>query len=126
MRIFVTIIISMVLIFSAGIWVNNSLQTSSDHLCSQIETITQHIKSEDWEQAKENTAIFASKWREQAKWWPIILDHQEMDNVEFSLAKVKEFVKEEDKTLALGQLAEIKLMIKHLPEKERLNIKNIL
>jgi hypothetical protein len=49
-----------------------------------------------------------------------------MDNIEFSLAKVKAYVSSHNQALALGQLEELKLMLKHIPEKEALNIKNIL
>lgn len=125
MRIFVTIIISMVLIFSAGIWVNNSLQSTSDHLSAHIETVYQEVKNGDWDLAQENAERLESKWHDNTEWWPIILDHQEMDKIEFSLTKVKEFVGQEDQTLSLSQLAEIKLMIEQLPEKEKLNLKNI-
>lgn len=44
-------------------------------------------------------------------------DHQEMDNIEFSLARVKEYVTSQDDALSLGQLSELKLMIEHIPRK---------
>ena len=56
----------------------------------------------------------------------IILDHQEIDNIEFSLAKIKEYVASRDLPLALGQLSELKLMIEHIPRKEAVNLENIL
>ena len=126
MRIFIAIIISTVLIFSAGLWVNDSLQEASDHLSERIEMVCQDIKSNDWENARDNINKLELRWGDYARWWPIIIDHQEMDNIEFSLARAKEYINEEKRSLALGQLAEIRLMVKHLPEKEKVNLKNIL
>jgi len=126
MRIFISIVIAGAIIVGAGIWVNDSLQEASDQLSDQINLICKDIKSGDWESAKQNTRDLESKWQHNAGWWPVVLDHQEMDNIEFSLAKAKEFVAEENSTLALSQFAEMKLMIEHLPAKEKINLKNIL
>ena len=124
MRIFIAIVITTALIFSAGLWVNNSLQEASDHLSERIEMVCQDIKSNDWENARDNINKLELRWGDYARWWPIIIDHQEMDNIEFSLAGQRIY-KRENRSLALGQLAEIRLMIKHLPEKEKVNLKNI-
>jgi hypothetical protein len=75
------------------------------------------------ETALEHTAKMEKNWAQSARWWPVFLDHEEMDNIEFSLAKVKAYVSSHNQALALGQLEELKLMLKHIPEKEALNIK---
>lgn len=126
MRIFVSIILVTAVISGAGIWINDSMQDTSNRLSGHIDLVCEYIKSGDWEHAQEKTRDLKAKWQDNAVWWPIVMDHQEMDNIEFSLAKAKEFVAEENSTLALSQFAEMKLMIEHLPAKEKINLKNIL
>jgi len=118
--------ITIAVLIGIGIWTNDSLQAASDILSDQIDLACQDIRSGEWDDAKQKTRQLELKWQDNARWWPVILDHQEMDNIEFSLAKAKEFVADENSALALGQLAEMRLMIKHLPAKEKVNLKNIL
>ena len=82
-------------------------------------------KGERWDLAQVQSQELESTWAQKAKWWPIFLDHQEMDNIEFSLARIKGYVGCQDNSLSLGQLSELRLMIEHLPCKEAVNLKNI-
>ncbi|NLB53694.1 MAG: DUF4363 family protein [Syntrophomonadaceae bacterium] len=126
MRMLISILIALILLIGTGIWTNGYLQTSSDKLGLQIEEICRDIEQESWDDAENKTRMLENTWQQSAKWWPVFLDHQEMDNIEFSLAKAKAFVESENKPLSLGQLSELKLMIEHLPIKEEINLKNIL
>lgn len=48
-----------------------------------------------------------------------------MDHIDFSLARVKEYVAGRDKALSLGQLAGLKVMIAHIPSKEAVTLENV-
>jgi hypothetical protein len=109
-----------------GVWTNHSLQSSTDQLTKEINLLISEIEQEGWDTALKRTAAVEKNWADSARWWPVFLDHQEMDNIEFSMAKVKAYVGNHNQALALGQLEELKLMLRHIPEKEALSIKNIL
>lgn len=126
MKMLISIMVTLAVLIGLGMWTNNSLQTTSDSLSMQIEEVRHDIDEENWDDANQKTHRLEIKWRKDARWWPVFLDHQEMDNIEFSLAKAKEFVATKNRALALGQLSELKLMIEHLPTKEKINLKNIL
>ncbi len=126
MRLFASLLIILILILFGGAWVNYSLQETSLVLSRQIERVSQEIRQEEWETAQKHSHALEKSLDEKTRWWPIILDHQEIDNIEFSLAKVKEYVANRDLPLALGQLSELKLMIEHIPRKEAVNLENIL
>jgi hypothetical protein len=114
------------LITGTGLWTNDLLRESAQHLVIHIDRVADEIKDERWAEAVNHTEELEKAWSNQVGWWPIILDHQEIDNIEFSLAKIKEYVANKDKPLSLGQLSELKLMIKHIPAKEAVTLKNIL
>ncbi|NLX03143.1 MAG: DUF4363 family protein [Syntrophomonadaceae bacterium] len=125
MRLLATLAVILALVIGMGAWFNHSLQTSSDDLTGQIEMLSSTIRQQDWETAVEHSENLEKLWEQKAKWWPVFLDHQEMDNIEFSLARVKEYVTSQDDALSLGQLSELKLMIEHIPRKEAVNLENI-
>lgn len=126
MRLLGSIIVTLILIISAGVWTNYALQTSTKDLIGQIDRVSTEIKSQDWQSAKKQTEKLEKDWTKEAKWWPVFLDHQEMDNIDFSMAKVKEYVSSRNNSLSLGQLSEIRIMVEHIPRKDAVNLKNIL
>ncbi|MBP8818915.1 MAG: DUF4363 family protein [Syntrophomonadaceae bacterium] len=125
MRLLTTLAVILALIIGMSAWFNHSLQTSSDDLTRQIQLVSSTIRQQDWETAVKHSEKLEKLWEQKAKWWPVFLDHQEMDNIEFSLARVKEYVTSQDDALSLGQLSELKLMIEHIPRKEAVNLENI-
>jgi predicted ABC-type ATPase len=125
MRLLTTLTVILALVIGMGIWFNHSLQTSSGDLTRQIQLVSSTIRQQDWETAVKHSEKLEKLWEQKAKWWPVFLDHQEMDNIEFSLARVKEYVTSKDDALSLGQLSELKLMIEHIPRKEAVNLTNI-
>ncbi len=126
MRLLTFLALILSLILGLGFWTNHSLEASTNELTGKIDRITVEIEGGRWETAKQQTGKLEASWQEKAKWWPIFLDHQEMDNIEFSLAKAKEYVASRNDSLSRGQFSELRLMLKHIPEKEAVNMENIL
>lgn len=124
MKLLVSIILTLILIISGGLGINHELQKSTDDLITQINQISQLITDSKWQDAVDQTQKLEEIWEKEGRWWPIFLDHQEMDNIEFSLAKFKEYVAAQDNALSLGQLSEIRMMVEHIPEKEKVNLKH--
>lgn len=126
MRLLTGLFISMALAMAFGLWVNHALDEAARELNGNIKQVTQEIHQDNWQEANQQVQELERDWQKIGSWWPLVLDHQEIDNIEFALAKLKEYVAAEDNMMSLAQLAELKLMILHLPEKEALNLKNIL
>lgn len=126
MRLLVTLAVLMACIIGTGCWLSYSLETSADRLSDQIDKVSAEIKKDCWEEAVEESVKLEKAWNQEARWWPMFLDHQEMDNIEFCMARMKGYVHGQDQSLSRGQLSELKLMIRHIPEKEAVNLKNIL
>lgn len=125
MRLLVTLAVILSMIIGMAVWFNHSLQETTNDLSQQISEVSLAIGQQEWEAAINQSKQLEQMWEEEAKWWPVFLDHQEMDNIEFSLARVKEYVTSRDQALSLGQLSELKLMIEHIPRKEAVNLENI-
>lgn len=124
------LLLALVIIFSAvvglGLWTNELLEDSTADLLIRIDSTADSIVKDDWAGARKEALSLENKWEKTAGWWPILLDHQEMDNIEFSMARVREYVSSQNAALSLGQISELREMIKHIPEKEAVTIENIL
>jgi len=126
MRLLIILLVLFAVVAAAGFWTNHLLEASTADLLENVDKIGVEIKKDNWETAYRKTLGLEKVWDKKAKWWPMVLDHQEMDNIEFAMARFKEYVDTRDHSLSRGQLSELRLMIKHIPEKESLTIKNIL
>jgi hypothetical protein len=113
------------MIISFSFWTNHLLQASAGEMLQNIEQIEQGLENNQWDQAQAKTDELEKTWEKKANWWPAVLDHQEIDNIEFSMAKTKEYITTKNDSLSWGQLSELKLMIRHIPDKESLKLKNI-
>ncbi len=125
MKLIWSVLVAFVIVLGLGAWANIQLNKSTTGLIQKIDLIESDITNGRWDHAYKNTLAFEKEWGKSAKWWPTILDHQEMDNIEFSLAKFKEYVAGKNNVLSLAQLSEIKLMLEHLPKKEAISLQNI-
>lgn len=125
MRLLLVLLIVFAIIVSFSFWTNHMLQASAGEMMQRIEQIEQGLGKNQWEQATEMADGLEKTWEKKANWWPAVLDHQEIDNIEFSMAKTKSYISTKDVSLSRGQLSELKLMIMHIPEKESLKLKNI-
>lgn len=126
MRLLTIIGIILAMMVSAGVWINHSLQDAAGRLAGKVEMVSADIRLGDWPAARRDSEQMKSLWEKDARWWPVILDHQEIDNIEFTMARTTEYVKNQDLALAQGQLSELKLMLEHIPRKEAVNLENIL
>lgn len=126
MRLLIILLTIFIFLVGFGVWNNKTLLDSTDKMTAHIEQIITDIEGQHWDQARQETRQLEKSWHENAKWWPVFLDHQEIDNLEFSMAKIKKYVDTRDAPLAQGQLSELKLMLKHIPDKEAVTLENIL
>lgn len=126
MRLLISLLIIFAAIVTLGFWTNHSLKVSTDELLGNIEQVVQGIENNRWDTANTQTMELENNWDKKASWWPTVLDHQEIDNIEFAMAKVREYVATRDTALSRGELSELRLMLKHIPEKESIRLRNIL
>jgi hypothetical protein len=125
MKLFITLLTIFAAVIAVGFWTNNQLTASANELLLNVDKIHGAISEEHWDSASEQTEELEQNWDRKGKWWPALLDHQEIDNIDFAIAKNKEYIAAKNAPLALGQLSEIRQMIKHIPQKGTINITNI-
>ena len=113
------IIISILLIiFGGAIYARNFLKKSSEEIIIAKE-------NNERERVKQLSNEIYEKWEEMDKTWSIIVLHDELDNIQISLTKMKAQIEEGELEESLEELETTKFLINHIREKEKFNLKNI-
>lgn len=126
MRLFVVLLILTGVFFWLGTTVQNSLEASASDLAAQARALEEALAAENWTAADRAAARLNTLWQDTQKGWDLFIHHREMDNIEESLARVTELVQARQADLARTELAAMKLLIAHLPDKEKFSFANIL
>ncbi len=94
-------------------------------LISKTDRIRESIETGDWDKARDHIREFSTFWHDAKSVWTILLNHKEIDSIDMSLAKMEQYIAARETGLALGEISVLNLLIKHIPDKEKLSLKNI-
>lgn len=126
MRVVVTTILILVLFFVSTFMLNEYINKSCENLLANAKVLDKSIKGESWNQGTEEVKNLKEQWETTKKGWQLFLEHYEMDAIDIALSRLEEYIKIENKPLALGEMAELKLLISHVKDKESFKLVNIL
>lgn len=117
--------ILLIVIFS-GILSQYYLIRSAKKLDSNIETAYISAGEKQWDNAKKQLDSFEADWQKTKYIWAILLDHFEIDNIDNSFTKSKEYIESEDYSSAVAELKSLRQYVMHIPQKESFSLENIL
>lgn len=113
------------LIVTGGCITGYTLNSESEKLNDSLAALEEEIENQNWDSASKKLEEFHSKWDKISSSWSMLIDHYEIDSIELLLSQIVAYVKNQDKTEALANMSSLKTLIKHIPEKEAFNLKNI-
>ena len=120
------IIISLtILIVAGGSITLYLLNTESQRLDDSLSSLGEAIENGNWDNASKNLKEFNSKWDRTSSLWSMLVDHYEIDNIELLLSQLASYVKNKNRNDALSSVSSLKTLIKHIPDKESLSLKNV-
>ncbi len=122
---YTVILTVIVLVLSAGLWSQRYLERTADQLGAQIEPLLTTAYEESWIETGNKLTAFQHQWGPIRKNWALVVVHFEIDQIERSLARVSQYVSAQDKPGALAELGELRILLKHVPERERLTWRNL-
>jgi hypothetical protein len=124
----VTLIISVlvIVIISAGIFTNHTLNKDSNVMEGHIIEMEAHIRNMDWPKAEEELEHVRTYWLKTQGKWAMLQSHFEINNIDSALTRVSELMKAKEHALTLTEASLLKQHIKQIPEKVAFNLSNIL
>lgn len=78
------------------------------------------------DEARAQLHRFKTLWKRVQLPWSLITDHQEMDLVEMAMDQADRYLSAGNPGEARAELATLRFLIRHIPEKETLGLKSIL
>jgi hypothetical protein len=109
----------------SGFLIKWYLDSSSEKLLKQIINIETCISNGEWEKANDAALILNADWEYTENIWTIFTNHHEIDNISITLKNTLEYIKLKDTTDSVAYLSSLKHYISHIPEMEKVAIKNI-
>jgi hypothetical protein len=125
MKKFIISLIALLAIIVSSSMTVRYIHSSSSKIVGSIEYTSSLINNGKWIEAKSAIDDIDSKWDDTEKSWALLTDHIEIDNIEVSMLKSKEYIRTKNLPLSLSELENLKFMIEHIYEKEKFNLKNI-
>lgn len=122
-----TIVGSILLVILFGTWYTQFLlQKQSDKMVQTLSEISSQIQqNENHDQVVGKANQLYQDWKKTSDVWSIVIDHQELDAIEKSILLVKTSAETKDDTRCKEAIEESSFLISHIPDKEKLNWKNI-
>ena len=121
-------IIVIILIFSLitilDVFTKSNTESIMENMVNELNELYEQVSIEE----KYNTNLIndiENGWKEKMKVMSLYLEHNELEKVNNSLAKLKSNVESKEKYMAVENIEEIKFLIEHIKNKNLLNIENI-
>ena len=124
----ISLIIIIAIVMGNTITQNYTKQTVaelSDSLNELKEKISQDDENINWEEVEIQIEDINKKWNERYEKMAYYIEHNELEKVESNITGLKSYTDKQDSPEALNQLNSSIFILKHIQEKNELNLKNI-
>lgn len=97
----------------------------SDQLDSMRGKLLQNEGEIEWEEMKEELSKVRKTWNEKNEKMAYYIEHNELEKVELNLTSLESYTEKQEAHEALNQLDGEMFILKHIQEKNALELKNI-
>jgi hypothetical protein len=126
MKVVIATVLMLLAFFIGALVFMNFVRVSCDKLLSQAEELERALADEDWENAGIILLEIKESWTSLKHILELYIEHYDMDRAELAMAKMKEYIEGKEKTLLIGEAAELKFIIELIKKKEALKLSNLL
>ncbi len=113
-------------VFLLAGWGNYALlKKDAETLSDTAKKIQVSVQTGNWEEAEGHLTKTLKTWEKSKKYWPMLVNHREMDQIDEIINRLKSYLENQDSSMSMAELYNLIFYIKHIPEKESLNLRNI-
>ncbi|MGE5473555.1 MAG: DUF4363 family protein [Ignavibacteriales bacterium] len=116
----------LVIIFVSGLLMYDYISKTSKSIDTELAKLDKEVRINKWIPAYKILSTMENKWIDLKDKWALFVDHQEIDNIDLSISKMKEYIKKNDTVDALAEISSLRLLFEHIPKKESLTLTNVL
>lgn len=118
-------VVVIVLVILSGYFIKVYLDSSTEKFIVQITELENSINSNDWEKSNNIISKLNADWEKSENIWTIFTNHHEIDSISITIKNAMVYIKQREKRDSLASIASLRHYITHIPEMERVVIKNI-
>jgi hypothetical protein len=119
------VLVIVAIVTTGGLLSQRYLDRSASDLVSLLKPVQQAVDHQDWGESAGSLAKLEKSWNRVHSNWALIAEHQELDHLELSLVRLREFIESRDEVNARVEAGEAMNQIRQIPERERLTWRNI-
>ena len=98
----------------------------TDEMVALIEKCEVSITEHNFDTAASQIEHIAKLWQDYKSYITLVVRHTEIDNIAFSLAKIRQSIAEKKDNGLLGETSVLKEMFSHLSEMEKITLGNLI
>lgn len=126
MKAFIAAIVILVFLIGFGVGSYVYLEKTAQILVEKTEFLDKSVHKKDWNAAEKNFSSLTSSWDKANEKWTMLIDHQELDRINISMSRIREYIQVRHLPGLAAELAELRLLLLHIPKKEAINFDNLL
>ena len=126
MRALITSGIVIVLIVAFGIGSHLIIDKPANQLIACIDGLEDVLQQEDWEEVEEQLRSGRDLWQDTSSYWSVIIHHDDLDGIEFSLERLEKYIQAKEKGLSMAEMGNLRLLLKNIIDEQKMTLKNIL
>ena len=123
---YITLIFFFIGILAFGFYAQDFIATTAVALDGQMLVVERELNGGRHAHALKLIDGFLEDWDRTENKWSLFINHAEIDNIEMSIAKITQFIAKKEDASALAEIATVRSLLKHIPEREKLHPLNIL
>ncbi|MBR5227983.1 MAG: DUF4363 family protein [Clostridia bacterium] len=117
--------ITLAVIIGLNIFQNTYLDRSGENLKNITEEIILCIEKENYSMLNNKINKLEENWEKDKSIWDVLTEHDDVEEVESSIASLKAYAKIQIKSESLNECFILKQRIEHILENEKVSLSNI-
>lgn len=123
----IIICIIIVLVIIGSTFSEKYLEKTSNGITEELAMLNKRIDNvQNVDELSKDVEKIDQKWEKTKEVWATFVDHQEIDQIELALTEAKSYINENNKTDSKVQIEKAQFLLEHIPERQKLKLKNIL
>lgn len=125
MRTLFTIGIITLLLLGGSFTSQRFIQTTTETIVGQLDTVEQSLSHRKWESAKHELTSTQQSLDKSNLWWSIFLEHQEIDTIVINMKRLEKYIEAQDFPNSSVELSTLKLRFENIRQSIKLSVHNI-
>lgn len=115
----------IIILLTGWLLVNDFLENTVSDINKNIYTLQRNLYDNNWNEVELSFNMIYKKWKKSLDILMLVIDHDEMEKVNYSLSRIREYINIREKSLLIGEIGSLNYLVNHVKQKESLSLDNI-